>query len=46
LEAPDDELTDYLGTVASWCQLVIVDGSPPDVFAVDGVARHGPVLSP
>lgn len=30
---PDPELTAYLEQVAGWCPLLVVDGSPPEVFA-------------
>jgi hypothetical protein len=30
---PSEELTDYLREVSSWCPLVVVDGSAPEVFA-------------
>ena len=42
------ELTAYLGWVASRLRLVIVDGSPPEIFAAhaamwSGIAQHLPV---
>jgi hypothetical protein len=41
-----EELTTYLGTLAQWCgDVIVVDGSPPEVFAGnrqawDGLVRH------
>lgn len=32
--APSDELTSYLRRVGGRCRLVVVDGSPPEVFAL------------
>ncbi|MGD9996304.1 MAG: glycosyltransferase family 2 protein [Ilumatobacteraceae bacterium] len=29
---PTDELTDYLERIASWCELIVVDGSSPPLF--------------
>jgi hypothetical protein len=42
---PTDELSDYLEQVASWCPVLVVDGSEPSLFHVaherwSGFARH------
>jgi hypothetical protein len=48
--AVDDELTRYLAEVGRRCELIVVDGSPPDAFAAareawSGFAIHAPVAA-